>query len=157
MSKIGQYLFSVVAVAMIISVSGSLVDRKGGIGSIIRFISGLTLVTVIISPWVDVRLSDFSSHLAATQANASIIVQDGQNAARSEISSYIKTQIQAYILDKATFLGLDLAVDVNLTEDSPPTICSITIAGDASPYAKQRLKQIIEEDLSVAEECLIWS
>ena len=157
MSAFGQYLLSVVAAAITVSISNSLVDKKGAIASILKLISGLVLALVIVAPWTDLQLSDIEYTLSYTEADAAALVNDGQQLAQSEISKYIITKTTAYILDKASILGLNISVDIELTEDTPPSIQKITIAGLTSPYAKKRLAQIISDDLGVTEENLVWT
>lgn len=156
MSKIGQYLLSVVAASVIVAISNTLIEQKGAIGSILKLITGIVLAMVIVSPWTDLRFSDFEHLYAYTETDASSYVLQGQETAQSEISTYIKAQMQSYILDKASDLDLDISVDIGLTKESPPSIEKIRITGKGSPYAKQRLMQIICEDFGVAEECLLW-
>ena len=157
MSKIGQYLLSVVAAAVIVAISNTLIDKKGAIGSILKLITGVVLSMVIVSPWTDLRFNDFEHLYSYTETDALSLVAQGQETAQSEISAYIKTQMQAYILDKASNLGLDITVDVILTEEAPPSVETVRITGIGSPYAKQRLMQIVCTEFGVAEECLIWS
>lgn len=156
MSSIGQYLLSITAAALIVSISNTLVGKSGFIGSIMKLISGLVLTMVIIAPWTSFRLDDMSQLYSYVEADASEVVQQGQLTAQSQISAHIKQRTQAYILDKASILGLDLTVDVKLTNDSPPSISQITIVGRAAPYAMQRLIDLVKNDLAVTEECLIW-
>lgn len=156
MSNVGQYLFSIIAAALLVSVSNTLIGKNGAIGTILKLVTGLVLVTIIVAPWTDLRFSDFKKMYDTIETDASDIVQHGQSAAQMQISEYIKSQTQAYILDKASKMDLSLAVDVTLTSDTPPSISEIKITGQAAPYEKQRLIQLIQDDLGVTEECLVW-
>ena len=157
MSALGQYLLSIVATAITVSISNSFVDKKGAIASILKLISGLVLAMVIVAPWTDLRLSDLENSLSYTDVDAAVLVNEGQQLAQSETSKYIIAKTTAYILDKADMLGLRISVSIELTKDTPTSIHKITIVGPASPYAKQRIEQIIREDLGVTEENLVWT
>lgn len=157
MSRIGQYLLSVIATALVVSVSNVLIDKKGAIGSTLKLITGLVLAMVIISPWADFRIDDLQQLYLNAESDSTYYVQQGQAIVQSEISAYIMIQTEAYILDKASILGLDISADVALKEDAPYEIDSIRIIGSASPYAKKRMTQLICDDLDISEECLIWT
>lgn len=157
MDRIGQYLLSIVAAALLISISNTLIEKKGAISSALKLITGIVLAMLIVSPWTDIRLDDPGYSLSCIEAEAASVVQQGERAAQNEISAYIKAQTEAYILDKAFALGLDVSVDVTLTEDVPPSVASVLIHGSAAPYTKKRMNLLICEDLGVTEECLTWS
>lgn len=157
MSRISQYLLSVIATALIVSISNILIENKGAIGSTLKLVTGLVLAMVIVSPWADFRIGDLEYLHSDAQREAAYHVFEGQNIAQSEISAYIIAQTQAYILDKALILGLDISADVTLKEDGYQSIDTIRITGSASPYAKKRMTQIICEDFGITEDCLIWS
>lgn len=157
MSEIAQYLLSVISVALIVSLSNTIMEKKSLIGSILRMVTGLVLTLIVVSPWVNLSLSNFQSFQTSAELDASDFVSMGKQTAKDEISSHIKQQIQAYILDKATVLDLKICADVSLTDESPPTIDRISISGEASPYAKQRMLLMLQKDLGVAGECLEWS
>ena len=157
MSEIGQYLLSIVAAAVIVAVSNTMIESKGAIGSIIKFITGLALAMIVVSPWSDFQISEFDSIYASAETEAVSVASEGQQLSQNKIAELINQQLLAYILDKAAVLGLDVSVDVILSDETPPSICNITIVGAVSPYAKKRLTQILCKDLGVTEECLIWS
>lgn len=157
MSAIGRYLLSVVSVALLVSISNTLVKKGSAIATICKLLTGLVLTIVIVAPWTDLRISDFTSLNTAAEIEASDYVHDGIQAAQNEIAAGIKAQLHSYILDKASKLGFEPSVEVFLTEESPPNIKKIIITGTASPYAKQRLMQIIYDDFGITEECLEWT
>ena len=157
MSAIGRYLLSVVAVALLISISNTLVKKGNAVSSIAKLLSGLVLTIVIVSPWTDLRISDFTSLNTSVEIEASNLVQEGKQIAQEELADSIKTQLCSYILDKASELGLNPAIEVVITDETPPSINKIIINGAASPYAKQRLIQVIRNDFGITEECLEWT
>lgn len=157
MSAIGKYLLSVVSVALLVSISDTLVKKGSAVATVAKLLSGLVLTIAIVSPWTDLRIADFTSFNADAEIEAANLVQKGEIAAQKELTASIKTQLCSYILDKASDLGFKPSVEVILTEESPPSINKIIINGAASPYAKQRLVQVIRDDFGIAEECLEWT
>lgn len=152
----GQYIISVVAIAVIISISQTLVQEKTVFGSIFKLITGLILTISIVSPWLKVRMTDFQDLMDHAQIDASVFVQEGQYAYQSEMNKLIIDQTQAYIMDKAVSLGMSICVEVVLADQTIPSIDSIKIVGNASPYAKQRMIQIIQEDVGISQEQVVW-
>lgn len=157
MGSIGQYLLSIVAAALLASISNMLIEKKGAIGSVLKLITGIALAMLIVSPWTDLRFDNFGDPFSYAEAEAASVVQQGKQTAQSEVAAYIKAQTEAYILDKAFAFGLDISVDVTLTEDAPPSVASVSVYGSAAPYARKQMSLQICEDLGVTEECLTWS
>ena len=146
-----------IAVSMIVSISNTLTANKGAVATIGKLVTGLVLVAAIVSPWKEFHLADAGQYFISTEAAAASIVNSGEEIARTEFISYIKKHIEAYILDKASELSLDILVDVTLSEGTTPSVQSIDISGSASPYARRRLTQQICKDLGISEDQVIWT
>jgi hypothetical protein len=101
-------------------------------------------------------MTDFQDLMDHAQIDASVFVQEGQYAYQSEMNKLIIDQTQAYIMDKAVSLGMSICVEVVLADQTTPSIDSIKIVGNASPYAKQRMLQIIQEDVGITQEQVVW-
>ena len=82
-------------------------------------------------------------------------VDEAQAEASAQMAAIITQQTQSYILDKADTLGVCLEVGVELNEEMVPW--RVTMAGEASPYARQRLEGIIQDDLGIPAERQVWS
>ena len=157
MGRFGQHLLSIVAAALLVSISNILIEPKGAIGSVIKLLSGIVLAMLIVSPWTDIRFEDVIDSYSYIESESAVVAQEGKQAAQCEVAAYIKAQTEAYILDKAFAFGLDISVDVTLTKDVPPAVESVYVYGTAAPYVKKRLSTQICEDLGITEECLTWS
>lgn len=156
MGQIRQYLLSVIAAAAICGCITALFGNKGTFGTIIKLLTGLFLAITMISPWTRIKIADYTLFLDDITASAKSASQQGERMAEAETQSIIKAQAEAYILDKATSLGLDISVEVSLDETSMVP-CAITINGPAGPYAKSRLQQYIVKDLGILEENQKWT
>lgn len=157
MDSIKDYLVSVIAAAIITGIATSVVGKKGTIGSIIKLLTGLFLIITVISPWTKLDISTLTEYFSDYSAQASSVVAQGEAVAQSEVAAIIKDQSEAYILDKASLLGLDIAIQVTLSESDPPAPESVTIQGTVSPYAKKSLEQILSIDLGIAKENQHWT
>ena len=156
MDAIRQYLLSVIAAAIICSVIISFTDKKSGSGTMIRMLCGLFLSVTMIYPLVDVKLDDISSYFYSIEVASDDVVTDGKIAANEAVSSIIKEQTEAYILDKASSLGLSLTVSVCVEGDDIPLPVSVTLQGNASAYLKQKLCAFIQDDLAIPKEQQKW-
>lgn len=156
MEDIRQYLLSVIAAAIIAGLSIAIIGNKGTLAAIVKLLAGLFVALSVVSPWIKLRFDDLSSYFSEIDVTAEMITADAEQMAISAQAAIIKDRIEAYILDKAGAMEMAVSIDVKLTESSPPTPCFVTIEGSASPYAKQRLKQIISDELGIPEEQQSW-
>ena len=70
---------------------------------------------------------------------------------------YIKTQAQAYILDKAASMGADLTAEVILADSKPCVPSCVILSGAASPYVKRQLTETLAQQLAISEDNVVWN
>lgn len=157
MDGVRQYLLSVVTTAIICAVAIIISGNKSMISSMIKILAGLVMSITVISPLVKLQISDFSNYLAALEIEADGYIDEGEAAASFERSAIITEQIESYILGKATSLGMSIEVEVNLSDSEKQIPSHVRLIGDASPYNKQLLQKIIENDLGIPEENQSWT
>lgn len=156
MEQIRQYLLSVIGAAILCGIVNSLIGKKSAHAAIIKLISGLCMTFTVISPLLKVQMNDYSDYFNSFADDAEKVVASGEEIAAKELRAIIKGRTEAYILDKAASLGLDVEVEVTLSNDIPPLPCAVTISGSASPYSKNALAQYIANDLGIPKEDQIW-
>ena len=156
MDGIGQYLLQLTAAALVCSVVLSFFGKKGTFGAVIKLLAGIYLTLNIVSPWVQIRLDELSDFADGFSIAADAIGADGQNAARDAMTESITQNVSAYILDKAKSLDAELTVEVILDDGDIPAPCGVRISGNISPYGKQVLSNMIEENLGIPLEDQIW-
>ena len=156
MDGIRKYLLGVICAAVICSVVNTLAGKKTAHGAIIRLISGLFMAITLISPLVNIKLTDYADYFNNFSIDADAAVASGAASATEELRSIIKSQTEAYILDKADSMDAVLDVEVTLNDDDPPVPCGVRITGSISPYSKEILSSFIANDLSIAKEDQIW-
>lgn len=78
----------------------------------------------------------------------------GELESRNAIAASIKAQTEAYILDKAAELGASVQAEVSVNADLRPDGAVLT--GNVSPYVKSRLSALLETQLGIAKEALVW-
>ena len=74
--------------------------------------------------------------------------------AKAYTDAIISAEVEAYILDKAASLGVDLNVEVWLNDTGLPE--SVALSGQIAPSDRQVLSQFIDHDLGVGEEAQTW-
>lgn len=151
-----EYILSIVAAGIVCSIAGSLVNSKSALGQILRLLTGIVMVITIISPVLNISFSHITDYLDDLSIQGEIYASNGTTAAKESMSVIIKEQIEAYILDKADHMDLDIAVEVALDDRNNSIPCGVTITGKLSPYAKGILGSYIEEKLGIAKEHQRW-
>ncbi len=156
MDEIRQYIISVTAAALLCGIITSLLNKKESNFTIIKLLSGLFLAYTVIAPLTKIKLTDIASYSDNISASAEHYVQSGADYAYSEAASIIKERSEAYILDKAASMGLDIEVEITLGSTDPPLPASAVIKGAVSPYAIEMLQVCFLDDLGIPKENLLW-
>lgn len=156
MEDIRQYLLTVVTASIISAIAIRIIGKTGAFASIVKLLAGIFIVITVISPWTKLKLNDLSSYFSDLELQAADAAQLGESLAVDAKASIIRTQIEAYILDKASELEVNVEVEVVITGTLVPQPESVTIKGAVSPFEKQRLGQIIADDLGIPREKQLW-
>lgn len=151
-----QYLLSVVAAAIICGIVTKLLGKKGTQGAVGRLVAGLFLAFTVIAPLRSVHIGDLSSVTKVYSSEAGMAVEEGKKQTAQALQAGIKEGCEAYILDKAQSLNVELEVVVTLSDEDIPTPISIQLSGNVSPYAKIKLIDIITKDLGIPKEAQKW-
>jgi len=157
MDSVRQYILSVIAAASICGCFSALFTNKNTFGGIVKMLTGLFLTITVISPIAKVNFHNYTTYFDDLTIKAEDAASYGSQMAEDSMRTIIKSQTEAYILDKANALGLNLSVEVILDDADSLTPCAITLNGAASPYAKSRLQQYIIQDLGIPKECQEWT
>lgn len=156
MDALREYILSVTAAAVLCGILRSIVGEKGTAAGLVKLICGLFLAFTVIRPVAEVELTEFTLLTADISEDAREAVSTGEDYARDSLSQIIKSEAEAYILDKAQAYGAEIQVVVSLSGDAQPVPEKVRITGDLSPYAKTQLQSMITEDLGIPKENLTW-
>ena len=154
--RLRTYLLTVIVAALICSILTALPGKNSTVQSLRKTLCGIFMAVTLLSPIVDLQLPDLQNYLDAFRWDAAQAVDMGQSVTRESLAQLIKQQTAAYILDKAVDMGAEVEVEVTLSDDSTQVPCAVTITGMVSPYLKQRLSEMIEEDLQIKREDQHW-
>ena len=156
MSFVVKYLLSFVCASIIVSIAITISSKNSVIGAVIKLLSGIYLAITLLSPFLDVRIEDFTDWFDYVQMDSHALIVSGEEMSAKATDEIIIEQTTAYILDKAAALKISPDVDVILSDDKQRVPYAVILSGDASPYAKQKLQQIIAEELCIAKERQTW-
>lgn len=156
METVRTYLLGVIAAAIVCGIVTRILGDKGTQGAMAKLIAGLFLAFTVIRPVADLSIgsvADLTDQYSAAGADAAA---EGERMTREALALSIKSQTEAYILDKAEALNVTLTVEVTLSEEDIPTPASVCLTGKVSPYAKQRLQTVIADDIGIDKEHQTW-
>lgn len=126
---------------------------------IVALAGGLIMILAAVKPLGELTYQDISAQIAKYQIKADEL-RSGINVGNAEIMALIiQEQAEAYILDKAAELGLEIEVEVTTQQasDGWPYPTDVKVTGQLSESDIQRLGRIISEDLAVAPDRQEWS
>lgn len=156
MDALREYLLRVTAGAIVCGIVISLLGKQGTAAALGKFLAGLFLALTVISPLVNISLGDWSSYWQTFSLDGQDVAAAGTAMARSAQADIIKQQLEAYILDKAASMGAELTAEVTLEEGEILSAQSVKLCGQVSPFVRQQLSAIIEDELGITKEAQEW-
>lgn len=156
MQALAEYIISVSAAALICGILNSMM-LKGTAKEVLKLVSGLFLAFCVIRPVSDIRLPELADIGETIREEAASAVETGEEMALESARDSISEQLEAYILDKAASLGLDIQVEVFLTQDDTFLPESVTIRGSGTTQQKKELTEEITDALGITQEDITWT
>lgn len=156
MTDVCVYLLTIVAAAVFCSVIKRIAGNKGTTGKVFELLLGVFLFITAVSPWAKLKFADLSLYIDELEVDASGYVMDGVEAAALASSDIIKSQTESYILNKAALLGMEVEVNVTLSDTEPGVPEAVSITGTASPYLKRQLQAFISQNIGIPEDMQTW-
>ena len=154
MEEFRTYILSVTAAGILCAMVNTLAG-KGTYSSLLKLMTGVVLATVVISPVASIPAVNLTRYLDALELDAAEAVEAGTRYSREQSQARITEDLEAYILDKAEELGMEITVALTLDEETMVP-ASVTIEGSASPHARTVMESILQEYLGIPLEALTW-
>ena len=155
--RLREYLIALSAAALIIAVIQMVMPKNSPLTSVLKLLTGLFMVITLIVPLWSIDISRFDDLLPDLQDFSEVHAADGVQYRNDVTAQVIKRQIESYICDKATQLGVTMQVEVILTEDDIPSPWSVHLQGAVTPYAKKVLQAYINDTIGIPRERQTWS
>ncbi len=151
-----SYLLSVVSACLLLTLIGIVLpdNRFRKLASVAgSLLVVMTVVSPVLSLNPDQIAQTVSDFLVETEtARTQVKVSD-----RDLLSDIIKQRCEAYILDKASDMGLELQVEVVLSETGEyPYPTAVKIEGSMTPEEHRILSRYISEELGLPREQQEW-
>ena len=153
MGALREWLTSLVAVSMLLSVAQTLVP-EGSIRKISSFTGGLILLVVLLRPLLGADLSRLDLHLEDYGRAIGQRQEELGAAGEAELTGIIEERTAAYISDKADTLGLPVKVRVTAKsgKDGVPVPWQVELWGPRSTA----LANYMEAELGIPGERQVW-
>ena len=156
MELLREYILSIASASVISGILTTLLDKKGSAGTMGKMFCGVFLAITLIRPLGDISFDSITDWLNTYSVEGGVLVNEGEEITSASTQSIIKTNCEAYILDKGADMGLKLTAQVKLDPKSPYAPVSVMIFGDIPPYKKATLEDILIQDLAIAKEQIQW-
>ena len=155
MIEIRQYFLSVICVVVLCGLMQLLLP-SGTAGALLKLICGLLVMITVVRPLLQDRFFQWDLALENIHREQELAIWEGENYSRESLRKIIMEKTQAYILNKASELGADITVELELSRDSPYLPKKVTLFGTITPYAKQQMAEFMESELGIAKEDQRW-
>lgn len=154
MEALRQYVTVLTAAAILCAILSGLLGKKGLSAGIMRLLCGLVMMLCVFRFDWSGKWSDFLDVADTIRREGELAAASGELESRNAIAASIKAQTEAYILDKAAELGASVQAEVSVNADLRPDGAVLT--GNVSLYVKSRLSALLETQLGIAKEALVW-
>ena len=128
---------------------------KGTPRRVAAMLCGLLMLLLALTPLAELdydSLAEAISRLEKEEARTGIEIQN-----QELVASIISGRVQTYILDKASSLGMQISVELEMeTRAATPYPSGVTIRGAATPTQKQQLQTYLEQTFAIAPERQVW-
>ena len=151
------YVLSIVAAAIVCAVAQGLLTKKTATGRIAQLLCGILMAVTLIAPLGSISFHGLTDYWNDLSYDAQDYVSEGTAMAENQMCDIIKSQSEAYILDKANRMGLQITVEVELDGHNKNIPCGVVVSGTVSPYARVQLGSYMEDMLGIAKENQKWN
>ncbi len=115
---------------------------------LIRTITGVLLLLVLLRPLLRIDLEDMSTAVQEALSSQGI-TEDYHALYEKKLREHIISTTEAYIREKASSIGAEIRVEVDLREDPYPTPSSVRITGALTPHQQELLRDYLTRELGI--------
>lgn len=151
------YLLSVACVSLLLAAAMTLVPR-GSVRQVLGVTGALLLALTVVRPLLRLDETALAQAIARLEMQAETARTGVEMQNRALVTGIIKQNAEAYILDKASSMGLSLTVEVEMADtDAYPYPEAVHLTGEAAPEQKRLLGAYIAEKLAIPAERQTWN
>ena len=133
------------------------IGKQTGFHKLLKLLCGLFLMLTVLLPVTRLSFEGVSPFALPYTAEGEQAAHTGEDYTRTALAEIIKSETQAYILDKATRMGASISAEVTVSNDPVPIPVAVHIAGEVSQRQRQELAQVLTNDLNIAKENQTWT
>lgn len=156
MGAISGYILTVICIAIVSAIVTRICGNNQSVGNIIKLITAVAMTITIIAPFLSISVDGLSNYMHTIEMDANGIVSRAQEQAKNDLQAIITEKVETYIINKAATYDAEISVSVEIPASDSLIPDTITIEGEVSPYIKEILVKIIEDDLGIPEDRQIW-
>lgn len=156
---LSRWILCLIGTAILCSVAQALTP-EGAPKRAVKLVCGFAGLLALLSVVKNFEYPDFSAYLAEYRTSAERITEEASQNAYKSTRFIIEEKCAAYILDKATSMGLktdEVSVTAKWSEDGYWYPVSARIAGSFTEKEKQALSGVIESELGIPVGEQTWS
>ena len=156
MTGMGEYILRIVPAAIFVSVLQMILPGKSAVPVLLRFATGIFMITVAIEPLLNVQINDTIKYFTDIETDASSIIASAQSQTDNDIAEVIKDKVEAYISDMASEFGAEVQVSFEMQKESPYLPEQVCIKGAVAPIVRERISAALEKDFNLPKEAQLW-
>ncbi len=150
------YLLRLTASSLLGAVIRQLSPR-GGAGAAARLGAGLLVLLTALGPLGEVSFMDAVRSVAVGSYGDPLTTQEVDRTANVLLDGLISENAEAYILDKARSMGVEVTVHVTTAlQEGYPVPWNVSCGGDYSEWQRQELSRYISTELGIPEQRQEW-
>ncbi len=133
---------------------------EGGVKRVAEILCTASLILAVISPLKELDMDAYALENARLHELETSLAQQGQEAGERLKRLVIEQEYEAYILDKAKELNIELGgaeVEVQWSLEGFWMPWGAELSSGCSPEERQRLSDILESDLGIPYERQRWN
>lgn len=156
MSAVREYLLRLTVAAFFSSILLCIVPN--GLGKkAATLLCGLVMLLLALSPLVKLDEQQLAAAISRLELEQEELRTGVEVRNRELIGQIISQRVRAYILDKATQMGMQLEVEITMNTDAAtPYPTGVTLHGEATPAQRQKLGAYLEQTFAIAPERQVW-
>lgn len=155
MQQIREYVLGIMAAAIVCGISLCFAEKSRE-GPLLKLICGLVLTFSLVKPILNIRAGDWQALGIDFRTEALEAAEEGRQLGENKLRQLIKQETEAYIMDKAKEMGLEIRVTVTLSDQALPSPVTATVEGILPPYGKAKLSRLLLRELGIPKENQKW-
>lgn len=148
-----QLILSITAAALFGAVMLTMTEQKSQ-RSVLQLVVGLLLLLAIINPLRHLKLPEIFSLPSGIAGN---VTQNQQDIYAEAVASSFRQQTEAYLEEKLQELGVDAAVQLELSGGEELAIRGVSVVCQEgyTQSQEQKMEQLLQEELGVRKEVIL--